>query len=383
MVALTNTAIDAMQPGQELKDDRVPGLSVRRHAHGRSFMLYYRTRGGDQRRPKIGEYPTLTLAQAREIARAMLAKVSAGDDPGADRAALRAAPTMADLWGHCEREHWNRGKEWDKAAKLMWNGFIAPAMGARRVGEVTYDDVKRLHDKLRAHPTQANRVVAVLSKMFNLAEIFGPETAKWRPTGSNPCQHVERFRERKRKRYATPAEIAALGAILDRHAAQAEHLTGVAFIYLMLFSGARPSEIENGTPDMLERREKDGTAYGVLRLDEGKTGARDVFMPPQAMAVLDKLPAGRASLAGRKTLPRALWKAVCEEAAIDGLWIRDLRRTFATIGMSMGVAPGQIGELLGHASAQTTKIYAKLMEDAAHDAAAVVAGRMEELLGSR
>src|SRR5258708_40351999 len=126
--------------------------------------------------------------------------------------------------------------------------------------------------------------------MRSLAERWG-----WRDTGSNPCQHVERFREVKRRRFATPAEIAKIGPVLDRFAENLEHVTGVAFLYILMFSGARPSEIERAKPSQLERIEKDGVAYGVLRVD-GKTGPRNVFLPPQAMRVIDKLPEiGRAS----------------------------------------------------------------------------------------
>lgn len=389
-VALTNTAIEAMAIGAELKDDRVPGLSVRRNAGGRSFLLYYRARGsGAQRRPKIGDCAVLTLAQAREIARNMLARVAAGEDPSAERGAARAAPTMDDLWERCEREHWNKGKAWDREAARLWATYLRPKLGGRRVAEVSYDDVWRVHDKLKATPVTANRTLAVASKMLSLAAKFGPENAKWR-TAKNPCEDVTRFPERKRKRYAKPVEMAQVAALLEAEALA--HPEQAAFVYLLIFSGARPSEIVNAGPEQIERREKDGVLYGVLRL-RGKTSDatgedRCVFLPPQAMAVLAKLPAegvplrrrdgsrGRRTITGLAGVPRALWKRVKP----DGMWMRDWRRTFATVALSNGLAIGKVGELLGHASVQTTKIYAKLMDDEAHAAAAAVAGQMETLL---
>lgn len=367
MTTLTNTALDAMQDGAEVKDDRVPGLSARRHKSGVSFMLYYRTRDGIPRRPKIGNYPLLPLSQAREIARNMLAKVADGRDPVAERVVARNEPTMDDLAERCEREHYHT-TEWHREAMRLYRLRAAPTLGKLRVRAVAYADVSRVHSLLKDRPVEGNRTVAVLSRMLNLAERWG-----WRDTGSNPCQHVERYPELKRRRYATPAEIAKVGQILERYADNPEHVTGVAFLYLLMFSGARPSEIANATPDMV----KDN----VLRLDHGKTGQRDVFLPPQAMAVLAKLPPGRARLANRKTTPKRLWDLVRKEAGCPDLWARDWRRTFATIGLTHGVSPGQLGELLGHKSVQTTKIYAKLVEDAAHAAAAGIAGRMEQLLG--
>lgn len=45
--------------------------------------------------------------------------------------------------------------------------------------------------------------------------------------------------------------------------------------------------------------------------------------------------------------------------------MHDLRHSFASIGVTAGMTLHEIGELLGHASPQTTKRYAHLMEDAA------------------
>lgn len=393
MTALTNTAIDAMAPGVELKDDRVRGLSVRRHASGRSFMLYYRTRAGAQRRPKIGDYPLLSLAKAREIATNMLIRVAAGEDPSADRAADRTAPTMDDLWERCQREHWNSGKAWDREAKRLYEKHVSPAHGRTKVRDFTYDDAAAVKENLKDTPSDANHTIAVLSKMLGMAEKFGPSDRKWRDLGSNPCQHVERFPARKRKRYAKPHEISEVAVLLEAEAVK--HPEQAAFVYLLIFSGARPSEIVNAEPHQIERHEKDGVLYGVLRL-HGKTSDatgddRCVFLPPQAMTAIAKLPKegirlrhrdgtrGRHTITGLSGVPRGLWKRIKP----DGMWIRDWRRTFATVALSNNVPIGKVAELLGHASVQTTKIYAKLMDEEAHAAAATVAGRMETIMGGR
>lgn len=379
MTALTNTAIDALLPGQELKDDRVPGLSVRANKTGKSFMLYYRTRTGIPRRPKLGSCATMSLADARDLARNWLGQVSAGGDPGGEFKAARGEPTMADLWRSCEKEHYCSGKAWDAEAKRLFTVHIKPRIGTVRVRDIAYADVDRLHKAFRDRPILANRILSLLSKMLNLAERW-----EMRDLNTNPCPRVERFREKHRRRFANTAELGKIGAVLDRYAEDPVHLTGVAFLYLMLFSGARPSEIANATPAMLERHVKteDGvtTVYGVLRIEDGKTGQRDVFLPAQAMAILDKLPARRQHLAGRPNLPRRLWRALRKEVGCTDLWVRDMRRTFATVGYSSGVDKKVMGNLLGHASPATTEIYAKLMEDPAHAAAAATAAEVERLL---
>lgn len=368
---LTAAAIDALPKGGRLVDDRVAGLEVRRTATGTSFLLYYRTRHGVQRRPKIGAYPTLNIAQARDIAKAMLVAVAAGRDPSQEEADARTEPDMQAVWTRCEQEHWNKDTKWDGEAKSIYTRHIAPKLGRAKVRAIEYADIQGLHAAMRKTPNAANRMLAVAAKMMTLAERWG-----WRPVGSNPCRLIARYPERKRRRYAGMDEIRAIGLAMDKYAEMPEHLTGVAFLLLLLFSGARPTEIGRGTPDMLEAV---GEA-GVLRIEKGKTGERAVFLPVQAMRIIARLPKDRESLAGRVTVPRALWKLIKKDTGCKDLWARDLRRTFATVALTGGVPIGVVGELLGHRSAQTTKVYAKLMEGGAHEAAAGIAGRMEALL---
>ena len=64
------------------------------------------------------------------------------------------------------------------------------------VPDIQRSDIAALHHDLRDTPYQANRTLGVLSKMFNLAELWD-----LRPDGSNPCRHVKRFREEKRERF--------------------------------------------------------------------------------------------------------------------------------------------------------------------------------------
>ncbi len=100
---------------------------------------------------------------------------------------------------------------------------ILPALGRRKVRDITKRDVERLHGALRverqadgserATPFRANRVTALLSKMFALAE-------EWdmRPTGSNPCRGIKKAREHRHERFLSSVEIARLWEAL----AQAE-----------------------------------------------------------------------------------------------------------------------------------------------------------------
>lgn len=387
---LNNTALRAILPGWTLYDTEVPGLQVRYTASRPAYFLYYRTQAGDERRPKLGDTKIIPLAQAREQARTMLAAVAEGRDPTAERAKLRAEPTMDELWAVVEAKVYNRGKDWDREAKRLYTQHAAPRMGKVRVSLVDVDHVGDMHAAMKDTPVEANHAVAVVSKMLSYAEQPG---VKLRAPNSNPCKAVKRYPEKKRKRFAKPAELGKIGPILEREATVRPWRA--AFVYLLLYSGARPSEIEFALPSQLERVDvKDVGLCGVLRLPEGKNGEpRDVFLPPQAMLVIDKLPrAGRPLLDRHRRvlattitgirMPRKLWEIVRVEAGCPDLWARDSRRTFATVGFSGGEDKHVVSGLLGHASIQTTNIYALLMEDPAFASAARIATRMEGLLTS-
>jgi len=57
---------------------------------------------------------------------------------------------------------------------------IVPALGRKKIADVTRADVARLHHAGGDAPYQANRVLAVLSKMFNLAEAWGLRPDGWK-----------------------------------------------------------------------------------------------------------------------------------------------------------------------------------------------------------
>jgi hypothetical protein len=87
--------------------------------------------------------------------------------------------------------------------------FIKPVLGRQRIADLTRADVAQFHHRFRDRPYQANRSLAALSKMMNLAEAWG-----LRLGGSNPCRHVKKYREKKRDRYLTKEELHDLAPCL-------------------------------------------------------------------------------------------------------------------------------------------------------------------------
>ena len=340
----------AAAPGDIIKDDKVAGLHVRVTENRHAWYLYYRTKHGVQRRPKLGEWPTMSPESARRVAKAMLEEVAKGNDPSVQRKTERRAPTMQELW---DRWRSDRGGHKKSAGndEQLWNKNIAPYFATARVTTVTYDDIVGLHKTISERaPGAANRTLALLSTMMRYA---------WRPLRwieDVPTQGVRRNPENKRRRYMTSAEATKISTILKRE--EANHPQAVAFLYLLIFTGARKSEIANATWDIYDGKS--------LRLPDSKTGAKSVQVPPQAARILDDLDREGVTLTGIAD-PKRLWGKIREEAGCPDLRIHDLRHSFASAAIQAGLSLAQIGELLGHRSPQTTARYAHLVEDAAQE----------------
>ena len=154
-------------------DDDVPGFGIRVTSGGsKSFVLNYLTKSGRERRITIGSCGDWSTSEARREARRLRQMIDQGGDPLADIEAERAAPTVGDLCDRFEAEHLPRKRpstalEYGHMLRLK----VRPALKHLKVADVTFDDIDRLHRKIThsGGPYTANRMVAVMSKMFSLA----------------------------------------------------------------------------------------------------------------------------------------------------------------------------------------------------------------------
>jgi site-specific recombinase XerD len=86
---------------------------------------------------------------------------------------------------------------------------IIPAIGAKKVTDVTKADVARLHHDLRDRPYLANRVLAVIGSLYTWAGRVGHVE-----DGLNPTIRLEKYAEDRRERFLTPDELERLGTAI-------------------------------------------------------------------------------------------------------------------------------------------------------------------------
>ena len=239
--------------------------------------------------------------------------------------------------------------------------FILPVLGRHKVLEVTRADVARFHHDLRHIPYQANRNLEIISKMFNLAEMWG-----LRPDGSNPRRHLRKYPEQKRERFLSASELRRLGEVLD--AMEQERLelpSAIAAVRMLVLTGCRLNEI------MKLRWEHVDLTEALLKLPDSKTGARAVQPGEAAVEVLKQMersPFNPYVIQGTKPGKplsdlQPFWQRARARAGLKDARIHDLRHTFASVAVAAGQGLPMIGKLLGHSQVQTTARYAHLAGD--------------------
>jgi len=204
---LTARKVESLKPtpGRQVEycDVSRAGFRLRLSPNGtKTWVLRCRHRRLE-RRLKLGTYPAMKLAEARQLADDMKASVEKGEDPFADRARDKTAKTFKDLAAeYIERHAKPKKKTWREDQRVL-DKELLPKWRHLRPVEIKRADVRERIEAVadRGSPIHANRLLAVIRKIFNFAI-----ERDW--LEYNPCHMVKRpGKERPRDRVLMPDEI--------------------------------------------------------------------------------------------------------------------------------------------------------------------------------
>ena len=340
-------------------DTACPGLTLRVTAAGVKTFTFYKKFKGTPIRLKIGDFPAMSVENARTAAKGHAHLVANGIDPRTARDAAKDEPTLGKLWlywiewakGH--KRSWT-GDSW------IWNARLKPWTN-RKLSAIRQSDVAALHAKIgREHgPYSANRMLSLLGAMFNASHNIG-----WK-CDDNPTEHVQRFKEEPRERFLTADELPRFFAALN--AESNEDMRD--FFTLALLTGARRSNVQ-------------ALEWNALDLDRGlwmisaadAKGGKALVLPLVEPAV--KLLRERKSEAngdryvfpssgktGHIVEPKSAWKRILKRAGLEGIRVHDLRRTLGSWQALGGASLPIIGRSLGHTQMRSTAVYSRLTVD--------------------
>jgi integrase len=366
---ITKRAVDAAKARKTdtyLWDRDLHGFGLKVTPAGRKvYLVQYRLGGrkGRTRRVTIGQHGSpWTPTTARTEAKRLLGEVDAGRDPAAERDKAKADKSLGLVVDQFMAEHANKLKpatieEYQRLVRL----YVKPRLENRATGELKRLDIARLHHELSDKPYQANRVLAFLSVFFNWTEKHG-----LRPDGSNPCRHIDKYREGRRERFLSQAELGRLGdALRQAERDKACSPWVIAAIRLLTFTGARRNEI------LTLRWEHVSEEHECLMLPDSKTGRKAIHLNAPALALLQTIPRVEGNpyvICGEKAGRHLVnlekpWRRIRKAAKLDDVRLHDLRHSFASVAASGGQSLVVIGKMLGHSKATTTARYAHLADD--------------------
>lgn len=309
---LTETAIRAAKPGT-VWDGSLKHFGLRTTPAGsKSFIILV----ASGRRRVVGQYPTITLKQAREKARQLLAEKTLG------RFQPQTTTWQAALTAYLEQVERKKRPRTHREYKRALNRYFP--FGTMRLANISRPVIVAKLDKLADRPAQQSRALVYCKTFLNWCVQRGH-------LEQNPCT-LSAQKQPSRERVLSDAEI--------KHLWRA---TGLFADYtkLLLLTGQRRGELR------LCRKEKDTL---IVPANVAKNG-REAILPFS----------GHCQRLWR-AYPSFAWsrekRNLDEATGVTDWTLHDLRRTFATIHARIGTPPHIIERLLNHASGQISGVAA-------------------------
>lgn len=344
----------------EYQDAKTPGLKIRVTTNNaKTFSVVKRVKNGSPLRITLGRFPEMTIEQARRQAAVVLAEIAEGGNPSEVKRSLKAELTFADLFDLYLERHAKVHKKTSKSDAQRYKQYLEKPLGKIKLSAIARDLVATIHLKISkdGHSTVANRVLALLSVVFNRA-------IEWGIMETNPCSMIRRNKEVSRDRFLQSNELTNFFTALNEET----NLSIRDYILLSLLTGARRSNVLSMKWTEINMEE------GTWRIPVTKNGdPQNVPLPQAAIDLLNErrnlidtseifvFPGTGAT--GHLVEPRKGWERLLAKTNLTNLRIHDLRRTMGSWQAKTGSSLLIIGKSLNHKSTQTTAIYARLDMD--------------------
>ena len=367
-------------------DSKVPGLGLQVTDGGtKNYVVRYRA-AGRKRQAILARVGGVSLADVRKRAGAELLRVRAdGADMLERQHEAKLAPTVRDLVERFLTDTAPARVDAGRLAPSTLKGYrnqcrryIVPRLGKLPVETVTRAHIETFAGKLAATPTMRNRVLALLSRLFTLAEHW-----EWRPQRTNPVRGVDRARETARDRTLSRADFAALAGALED--LDTRYPASVAAIRVAAMSGLRIGEV------LAMAWEHVDVEAGRAVLPKTKTGRRTVPLAAPVAAIVAAQPkisrnpyvfAGARHAAVTYRTTRNVFALAAERAGLPDLRLHDLRRTVATNLAGAGLGAFTIRDVLGHSTLTMSNRYVRMAGEALTDATERAAALTADAMGS-
>lgn len=345
------------------------GFGVRVSPDGTKAFFYIYQLQGQKRRMTLGKYPQVSLKEARKAYDEARARVARGFDPSAERIdnrerikrereeqlSLLTVSRLAE--DYIERHAKPNKRTWEKDQAALQREIL-PIWGSRKAADITRRDVNQLLDKAidRGSPVTANRLLALVRKMFNFGMNRGELIA-------NPCTGIQKpSPEHAKDRVLSDYELRELWNALHTDRFRATETIKLA-IKLQLLTGTRIGEVS-------------GAQWGEIDLDNQwweipiermkNKKIHRVWLTAAAVEILERarslqteqgiisgwvfpspyFPSGDKPI-GPLSVGQAISRNI-QQLGINAFTPHDLRRTVSTRLAELGILPHIADKVLSH-----------------------------------
>ncbi len=167
-----------------LTDIKIKGLKPREKAYkvydGEGLYLYVTPKGmkswrfdyrwlGKRKTAVLGRYPELGLREARERLFEIRKALREGRNPFEKKDDIGLFKDLAERWFTTNQKRWSPGHR--KTIKYRLNLYILPALGDKRLNEITRGDVLELIEKIKitGKTETTRRVLMIINGIFQYA----------------------------------------------------------------------------------------------------------------------------------------------------------------------------------------------------------------------
>ncbi len=363
----------------EYEDSQLKGLTLRVSYSGHKAFYYFRWYRNRMVRIKIGDWPDLSVDEARQQVQDYNNKAAKKINPMQEVAAHRQDIEFKDLFA-LYMDKWAKvnKKSWRTDERLYKAYYSKAAFNRKFLHDITKRDIANLFTSIsKEHPRTANLCLAILSSIFNRA-------IDWGLLDLNPCKGIKKNKEVSRERFLQEDELPRFLEAVNCHPQPIMR----GFFIMALLTGARCDNVRSMKWSDIN--------FKMLewRIPETKGGRpHKIPLTKHIIAVLDELKQYRVneyvfpadSTSGHLVEPKKPWRTILENAGLQDkqevdkrgsvintvtneLRIHDLRRTLASWLAITGASYFVIAAILGHKVSNVTGVYARLSMDSLREA---------------
>lgn len=365
-IKFTDRYVKSLKPtGVQFQISDSTGLMLRVSQNGKKTWCYrYRFEDG-YRRLKLGNYPKISLADAREKHAKAIERRDLGSNPASQK--IKNTGTVRQLADEFYSRYLINERSRPDIPKQMLDADIVPVIGGKKLIDITPRDIIQLLDLIvdRSARTQANRVLSLVKQMFS----FGVSRGLLE---TNPASEIKRSviggKESPRDRTLSMEEIESVWlALQDYEISNTSPQIRLA-LKILILTGVRSGEIRTAEWDHVHF---DNNLWVVPKERTKTKITHKVYLSPLTKKIFYELKefAGdnryvMPSAVGDKPFTdKAISKAadrLQERIGIEKWTAHDLRRTFSTqLSQHLKIQPHIVEKCLGHKLPKIMETYNK------------------------